>query len=133
MHIPRYYEPDYVLFHHDRSIYCPDGDCVLVGNGQIFSIVKTDQNENDSRQRNDTITVVDNEGFHFQLQLSDLPNLQLFDKFILSQWNLLKESLKENKDYTDYIPAYYENLDAYNKGNMTIVTQTEETTHSPTN
>ena len=111
MPLPSYQEKDYVLIHHDRSNYCHDGNCVLVGNGQMFPVKEIHDN---------TITVEDGGGFQFQLELPEHPNVQLFNTYVLPRWDKVKDALKNDENYTDYIPAYYTTLEAFRNGTMVM-------------
>ena len=73
---PSYQEKDYVLIHHDRSNYCHDGNCMLVGHGQMFPVKEISDN---------TIAVEDCGGFQFQLQLSDPPQCAAVQHFHLAE------------------------------------------------
>ena len=105
-------EDTFALIHHDRSTYCTNGNGLLVGNGQIFQVQGLDGNN--------VITVQDDQGTVFQLQLTNNSNKELFNRFILSKWNAVKATMNGNEDYPDYQPGIYLTLDAFRNDQLTI-------------
>lgn len=110
---PIYTEDTFALINHDRTTQYKEGDCVLVGNGQIFEIISCTAN---------IITVDDNQGTKFRLQLIGDSNIDLFKKYIATKWDASKEYLQKNEDYPDYQPGLYLTLEAFRNKHITIYT-----------
>ncbi len=57
----------------------------------------------------------------FQLPQHATSDYELFGRTILARWEELKSRWKDDEDYTDYLPALYDNLNDLSTGNCRII------------
>lgn len=73
--------------------------------------------------------ILDDKGptFVFQLEPKDASsNKTLFFQTILARWEELRSDYEGSEDYTDYLPAFYANLQDLDNGKLRLVRDTAQ-------
>ena len=77
----------FAIVNHDRSIYCADGDGLMLQDGTILSL----------KSINNKVALVHDGNMDYHIQLTEnKSNVELF-KYLQERYNILKIKMKDNE------------------------------------